>query len=90
MLCPVSGRGADPLWVHTNIKECVFSDLEQLDLASLCDGVVRFLQDLPGPVLPTSLQSDMILAVQGESLAVTPRLVPCLVLTSSLCVSRCA
>ncbi|XP_069581656.1 phosphatidylinositol 3-kinase regulatory subunit alpha-like isoform X1 [Brachyistius frenatus] len=40
------------------------SDLEQLEVASLCDGVVRFLQDLPGPVLPSSLQADMIHAVQ--------------------------
>uniref|UniRef100_A0A3Q3Q6V3 Phosphatidylinositol 3-kinase regulatory subunit alpha n=1 Tax=Monopterus albus TaxID=43700 RepID=A0A3Q3Q6V3_MONAL len=39
-------------------------DLEQLDVSSLCDGVVRFLQDLPGPVLPSMLQGDMVLAVQ--------------------------
>ncbi len=45
---------------------CLFSDLEQLEVSSLCDGVVRFLQDLPGPVLPPSLQADMIHAVQGE------------------------
>lgn len=45
---------------------CLFSDLEQLDVSSLCDGVVRFLQDLPGPVLPSSLQADMIHAVQGQ------------------------
>uniref|UniRef100_A0AAX7V087 Phosphatidylinositol 3-kinase regulatory subunit alpha n=1 Tax=Astatotilapia calliptera TaxID=8154 RepID=A0AAX7V087_ASTCA len=43
---------------------CLFSDLEQLEAPSLCDGVVRFLQDLPGPVLPASLQADMIHAVQ--------------------------
>uniref|UniRef100_A0A7N8WS89 Phosphatidylinositol 3-kinase regulatory subunit alpha n=1 Tax=Mastacembelus armatus TaxID=205130 RepID=A0A7N8WS89_9TELE len=46
-------------------SEGVFvSDLEQLDLSSLCDGVVRFLQDLPGPVLPSLLMGDMIHAVQ--------------------------
>uniref|UniRef100_A0A7N8YJF2 Phosphatidylinositol 3-kinase regulatory subunit alpha n=1 Tax=Mastacembelus armatus TaxID=205130 RepID=A0A7N8YJF2_9TELE len=46
-------------------QTCVFvSDLEQLDLSSLCDGVVRFLQDLPGPVLPSLLMGDMIHAVQ--------------------------
>lgn len=45
---------------------CLFSDLEQLEAPSLCDGVVRFLQDLPGPVLPASLQADMIHAVQGQ------------------------
>uniref|UniRef100_A0A4W6DYZ3 Phosphatidylinositol 3-kinase regulatory subunit alpha n=1 Tax=Lates calcarifer TaxID=8187 RepID=A0A4W6DYZ3_LATCA len=43
---------------------CLFSDLEQLEVSSLCDGVVRFLLDLPGPVLPSSLQADMIHAVQ--------------------------
>uniref|UniRef100_A0A674P0G3 Phosphatidylinositol 3-kinase regulatory subunit alpha n=1 Tax=Takifugu rubripes TaxID=31033 RepID=A0A674P0G3_TAKRU len=42
----------------------VFSDLEQLDLLSLCCGVLRFLQDLPGPILPSILQADMIRAVQ--------------------------
>lgn len=44
----------------------LFSDLEQLEVSSLCDGVIRFLQDLPGPVLPSLLQADMIRAVQGE------------------------
>uniref|UniRef100_A0A3P8VT03 Phosphatidylinositol 3-kinase regulatory subunit alpha n=1 Tax=Cynoglossus semilaevis TaxID=244447 RepID=A0A3P8VT03_CYNSE len=41
-----------------------FSDLDQLEVSSLCDGVVRFLLDLPGPVLPSSLQADMIHQVQ--------------------------
>ncbi|CAK6979911.1 Phosphatidylinositol 3-kinase regulatory subunit alpha [Scomber scombrus] len=45
-------------------RQLADSDLEQLDVASMCDGVVRFLQDLPGPVLPSSLQTDMIHAVQ--------------------------
>ncbi|XP_068166590.1 phosphatidylinositol 3-kinase regulatory subunit alpha-like [Antennarius striatus] len=40
------------------------SDLDQLDVSSLCDGVVRFLQDLPGPVVPSSLHPDMIRVVQ--------------------------
>uniref|UniRef100_A0AAQ6IU95 Phosphatidylinositol 3-kinase regulatory subunit alpha n=1 Tax=Anabas testudineus TaxID=64144 RepID=A0AAQ6IU95_ANATE len=42
---------------HSNACEVLlmlcFSDLEQLDVSTLCDGVVRFLQDLPGPVLPS-------------------------------------
>ncbi|KAI3372166.1 hypothetical protein L3Q82_007021 [Scortum barcoo] len=45
-------------------RQLADTDLEQLDVSSLCDGVVRFLQDLPGPVLPSSLQADMIHAVQ--------------------------
>lgn len=50
----------------------MFSDLEQLEVSSLCDGVVRFLLDLPAPVLPSSLQADMIHAVQGQIKADPP------------------
>uniref|UniRef100_A0A8C5ESW9 Phosphatidylinositol 3-kinase regulatory subunit alpha n=1 Tax=Gouania willdenowi TaxID=441366 RepID=A0A8C5ESW9_GOUWI len=45
-------------------RQLADTDLEQLDLSSLCDGVIHFLLDLPGPVLPSSLQVDMIHAVQ--------------------------
>ncbi|MEQ2184181.1 hypothetical protein GOODEAATRI_005304 [Goodea atripinnis] len=47
-------------------RQLADTDLEQLDGPSLCDGVVRFLQDLPGPVLPLLLQADMSHAVQGQ------------------------
>uniref|UniRef100_G3N7T7 Phosphatidylinositol 3-kinase regulatory subunit alpha n=1 Tax=Gasterosteus aculeatus aculeatus TaxID=481459 RepID=G3N7T7_GASAC len=53
----VTGGGLDT-------RELADADLEQLEVSSLCDGVIRFLQDLPGPVLPSSLQTDMIHAVQ--------------------------
>ncbi|KAF0022550.1 hypothetical protein F2P81_025176 [Scophthalmus maximus] len=53
----VSGGGVDS-------RQLADTDLEQLEVSSLCDGVVRFLLDLPGPVLPSSLQADMIHAVQ--------------------------
>ncbi|XP_067376538.1 phosphatidylinositol 3-kinase regulatory subunit alpha-like isoform X2 [Channa argus] len=53
----MSGGGLDT-------RQVADADLEQLDVLTLCDGVVRFLQDLPGPVLPTVLQGDMIHAVQ--------------------------
>ncbi|XP_005753407.1 phosphatidylinositol 3-kinase regulatory subunit alpha-like [Pundamilia nyererei] len=53
----LSGGGVDT-------QQLADADLEQLEAPSLCDGVVRFLQDLPGPVLPASLQADMIHAVQ--------------------------
>ncbi|XP_071340161.1 phosphatidylinositol 3-kinase regulatory subunit alpha-like isoform X1 [Trachinotus anak] len=53
----VSGGGLDT-------RQLADSDVEQLEVSSLCDGVVRFLLDLPGPVLPSSLQADMIHAVQ--------------------------
>uniref|UniRef100_A0A8D3DNN7 Phosphatidylinositol 3-kinase 85 kDa regulatory subunit alpha n=1 Tax=Scophthalmus maximus TaxID=52904 RepID=A0A8D3DNN7_SCOMX len=52
-----SGGGVDS-------RQLADTDLEQLEVSSLCDGVVRFLLDLPGPVLPSSLQADMIHAVQ--------------------------
>ncbi|XP_063345978.1 phosphatidylinositol 3-kinase regulatory subunit alpha-like isoform X1 [Pelmatolapia mariae] len=53
----LSGGGVDT-------QQLADADLEQLEVPSLCDGVVRFLQDLPAPVLPASLQADMIHAVQ--------------------------
>ncbi|KAM7018272.1 phosphatidylinositol 3-kinase regulatory subunit alpha-like isoform 1-T1 [Tautogolabrus adspersus] len=53
----LSGGGLDT-------RQLADTDLELLEVSSLCDGVVRFLQDLPGPVLPTSLQGDMMQAVQ--------------------------
>ncbi|XP_056130393.1 phosphatidylinositol 3-kinase regulatory subunit alpha-like isoform X2 [Lampris incognitus] len=45
-------------------RQLADSDLDQLEASTLCDGVVRFLQDLPGPVLPSSLQADMVHTVQ--------------------------
>ncbi|KAM4578031.1 phosphatidylinositol 3-kinase regulatory subunit alpha-like isoform 2-T2 [Fundulus diaphanus] len=53
----MSGGVLDP-------RQLADTDLEQLDVSSLCDGVVRFLLDLPGPVLPPSLQADMSEAIQ--------------------------
>ncbi|XP_022621584.1 phosphatidylinositol 3-kinase regulatory subunit alpha-like isoform X1 [Seriola dumerili] len=53
----VNGGGLDT-------RQLADTDLEQLEVSSLCDGVVRFLLDLPGPVLPSTLQADMIHAVQ--------------------------
>uniref|UniRef100_A0A6Q2XSR5 Phosphatidylinositol 3-kinase regulatory subunit alpha n=1 Tax=Esox lucius TaxID=8010 RepID=A0A6Q2XSR5_ESOLU len=41
-----------------------FADLEPLDLQSLCDGLWRYLQDLPNPVVPIPIQSEMIHAAQ--------------------------
>lgn len=67
-------------------RGCVcFPDLEQLDVASLCSGVLRFLQELPGPILPSVLQADMIRAVQGEVLALAPNPHPSALLSLSVC-----
>ncbi|KAM4615758.1 phosphatidylinositol 3-kinase regulatory subunit alpha-like isoform 2-T2 [Polymixia lowei] len=45
-------------------RQLADTEPEQLEVSSLCDGVVRFLQELPGPVVPSSLQADMVRAVQ--------------------------
>uniref|UniRef100_A0A3P9MAC1 Phosphatidylinositol 3-kinase regulatory subunit alpha n=1 Tax=Oryzias latipes TaxID=8090 RepID=A0A3P9MAC1_ORYLA len=45
-------------------RQLADTDLEQLEVPSLCDGVIRFLLDLPGPVLPPQLQGEMVHAVQ--------------------------
>ncbi|CAL8294120.1 unnamed protein product [Gadus morhua 'NCC'] len=45
-------------------KQLAETDPEQLEVASLCDGVVRFFQELPGPVVPPALQMEMVNAVK--------------------------
>eukprot|EP00062_Callorhinchus_milii_P007728 gi/632949670/ref/XP_007890293.1/ PREDICTED: phosphatidylinositol 3-kinase regulatory subunit alpha isoform X1 [Callorhinchus milii] len=39
-------------------------DIEQFDLQSLTDGLKRYLQDLPNPVIPVSVYSDMVYTAQ--------------------------
>ncbi|XP_070760053.1 phosphatidylinositol 3-kinase regulatory subunit alpha-like isoform X2 [Enoplosus armatus] len=58
----LSGGGLDTRQLADTGEEPPSS--AQLEVSSLCDGVVRFLQDLPGAVLPSTLQADMIHAVQ--------------------------
>ncbi|KAA8592880.1 phosphatidylinositol 3-kinase regulatory subunit alpha isoform X1 [Etheostoma spectabile] len=67
----IESKGLDSLSVYRSLsgggletRQLADTDLEQLEVSSLCDGVFRFLQDLPGPVLPSVLQADMIHAVQ--------------------------
>uniref|UniRef100_A0A667XCI6 Phosphatidylinositol 3-kinase regulatory subunit alpha n=1 Tax=Myripristis murdjan TaxID=586833 RepID=A0A667XCI6_9TELE len=68
----IESTGGKHTHTHTHFtdKPCLcksseaFSDPRTWRVSSLCDGVVRFLQELPGPVLPASLQTDMIHAVQ--------------------------
>ncbi|XP_033475424.1 phosphatidylinositol 3-kinase regulatory subunit alpha-like isoform X1 [Epinephelus lanceolatus] len=67
----IETKGVDSLNVYRSLssggldtRQLADADLEQLEVSALCDGVFRFLQDLPGPVLPSSLQADMIHAVQ--------------------------
>ncbi|XP_056232039.1 phosphatidylinositol 3-kinase regulatory subunit alpha-like isoform X1 [Seriola aureovittata] len=67
----VESKGLDSPGVYRSVngggvdtRQLADTDLEQLEVSSVCDGVVRFLLDLPGPVLPSTLQADMIHAVQ--------------------------
>nr|XP_061835962.1 phosphatidylinositol 3-kinase regulatory subunit alpha-like [Nerophis lumbriciformis] len=67
----IETKGADCPGVYRGVgagsvdwRQLADADLEQLEVSALCDGVVRFLQDLPGPVLPASLQADMMHAAQ--------------------------
>uniref|UniRef100_A0A9R1ST19 Phosphatidylinositol 3-kinase regulatory subunit alpha n=2 Tax=Cyprinus carpio TaxID=7962 RepID=A0A9R1ST19_CYPCA len=39
-------------------------DLEQMDLQMLCDGLRRYLQDLPQPVIPSVVYSEMMRIAQ--------------------------
>lgn len=42
------------------------AELEQLDLQALCDGLRRYLLDLPHPIIPVAVCSDMVHIAQGE------------------------
>lgn len=41
-------------------------DLELLELPVLCDGLRRYLQDLPQPIIPAALCAQMVQAAKGE------------------------
>ncbi|XP_061749492.1 phosphatidylinositol 3-kinase regulatory subunit alpha-like [Nerophis ophidion] len=70
----IETKGADCPGIYRGVgagsvdwRQLADADLEQLEVSALCDGVVRFFQDLPGPVLPVSLQADMMHAAQEVS-----------------------
>lgn len=42
-------------------------DLEQLDLQMLCDGLRRYLLDLPQPVIHSAIYTEMVHIAQGEN-----------------------
>lgn len=42
------------------------TDLDQLELPVLCDGLRRYLQDLTQPIIPTVLYAQMVHAAKGE------------------------
>ncbi|KAJ8285238.1 hypothetical protein GJAV_G00024530 [Gymnothorax javanicus] len=50
-----------------DVRECLDNDPEQLELQTLCDGLWRYLQDLPTPVIPPALHSEMVHVAQEVS-----------------------
>ena len=47
-------------------SESPSADFDQLELPVLCDGLRRYLQDLPQPIIPTALYAQMVHAAKGE------------------------
>lgn len=43
------------------------ADLDQFELPVLCDGLRRYLQDLPQPIVPTAICAQMVLTAKGEN-----------------------
>uniref|UniRef100_A0AAQ6AEY1 Phosphatidylinositol 3-kinase regulatory subunit alpha n=1 Tax=Amphiprion ocellaris TaxID=80972 RepID=A0AAQ6AEY1_AMPOC len=41
-------------------KDPLSADLDQLELPVLCDGLRRYLQDLPQPIIPTAVYAQMV------------------------------
>ncbi|KAM6965656.1 phosphatidylinositol 3-kinase regulatory subunit alpha-like isoform 2-T2 [Aplochiton taeniatus] len=66
----IENKGLESPGLYRNLgggldsRQLADSDLEQLEVQTLSEGVLRYLQDLPGPVLPSTLQADMVQAVQ--------------------------
>lgn len=57
-------------WVYGTlfcISDPPSGDLDQLELPVLCDGLRRYLQDLPQPIIPTAVYAQMVHATKGES-----------------------
>lgn len=42
-------------------------ELDQLELPVLCDGLRRYLQDLPQPIIPTAIYAQLVHTAKGES-----------------------
>lgn len=43
------------------------ADLDHLELPVLCDGLRRYLQDLPQPIIPTAIYAQMVHSAKGEN-----------------------
>lgn len=60
-------RGAVNLIVLCFTSDAPSAELDQLELPVLCDGLRRYLQDLPLPVIPPAVYPQMIHAAKGET-----------------------
>lgn len=56
-----------PVCVLLFISDPPSADLDQLELPVLCDGLRRYLQDLPQPIIPTAVYAQMVLTAKGEN-----------------------
>lgn len=53
--------------LRTRAADPPSADLDQLDLPVLCDGLRRYLLDLPQPVVHPALQVQMVHTAKGGS-----------------------
>lgn len=53
-------------YVFLVLSDPVLVDLDQYDLVSLTDALRGFLQDLPTPIIPTSVYSELVYTAQGK------------------------
>lgn len=47
------------------LLELAFVDLDQFDVVSLTEALRGFLQDLPAPIIPASIYSELVYTAQG-------------------------
>uniref|UniRef100_A0A3P8ZQE7 Phosphatidylinositol 3-kinase regulatory subunit alpha n=1 Tax=Esox lucius TaxID=8010 RepID=A0A3P8ZQE7_ESOLU len=47
-----------------DVRQCFDTDLDQMDLQMLCDGLRRYLQDLPQPVIPVVIYAQLVHTAQ--------------------------
>lgn len=47
------------------LSELALVDLDQFDVVSLTEALRGFLQDLPAPIIPASVYSELVYTAQG-------------------------
>uniref|UniRef100_A0A8D3AJA1 Phosphatidylinositol 3-kinase regulatory subunit alpha n=1 Tax=Scophthalmus maximus TaxID=52904 RepID=A0A8D3AJA1_SCOMX len=53
-----------PVCMLLCISDPPSADLDQFELSVLCDGLRRYLQDLPQPIIPTAIYAQMVLTAK--------------------------